>query len=205
VQVRTMDIVRARYNLSRELYDTIRANNLSGLPIEIVLAQAGAESSFWVTHGGKLKEIGLFQLRPVTANDQGLGKFTDQQIQNAALNTRLATTYMKTLTAMFGDVRIALVAYNQGPGNTMRKGLLPRAQIYADAILQASRHSRFQARLRALDPQFRPHAGVPTIRRTSGQNSTGPSPDTQPKPPINAPMRMRAATPANARPQQPRP
>jgi soluble lytic murein transglycosylase-like protein len=147
----------------------------------------------------------LLLRRPAPPHDQGLGKFTEQQIHNPALNTRLATTYMKTLTAMFGDVRIALVAYNQGPGNTMRKGLLPRAQIYADAILQASRHSRFQARLRALDPQFRPHAGVPTIRRTSGQNSTGPSPDTQPKPPINAPMRMRAAKTANARPQQPRP
>ncbi len=154
VRIRTLDIVRARYNLSRELYHIIRANNRSGLPLEIVLAQAGAESSFRPWLAGDVGEIGLFQLKSVTANDQGLGKYKASQVLDPALNTRLATTYMGTLVRQFGNVRTALAAYNQGPGNTMRSGLRPKAQIYADGILRAAWHKRFQTRLRAIDPGF---------------------------------------------------
>ncbi len=165
VERRTKDILDALPRLTRELLDTIRHNNRSGavgdemeaaaaIPLAIVVAQAGAESSFQPALQGEIDEIGLFQLRPTTANDQGFGPIAPQRLRDAATNTRLATRYLGRLKFYFGDLRVALAAYNQGPGRTERDGLYPSAQIYADAILRAALHPRLQNRLRELDPNW---------------------------------------------------
>lgn len=163
---RTKDILDAMPQLTRKLLDIIRQNNRSraaggedlphesAIPLAVVVAQAGAESSFRSDLSGEIDEIGLFQLRPATANDQGFGPIAPQRLRDAATNTRLATRYLGTLKLYFGDLRLALIAYNQGPGRTQREGLYPSAQIYADAILRAASHPTLQNRLRQLDPKW---------------------------------------------------
>lgn len=161
---RTRDILDALPQLSPQLLQTIRRNNRSrvaagddaqtpAIPLEILVAQAGAESSFRPVLQGGLDEIGLFQIRPATANDQGFGIIAPERLRDSATNTRLATLYLGRLQLHFADLRVALAAYNQGPGRTEREGLYPSAQIYADAILRAASHSRMKNRLRQLDSQ----------------------------------------------------
>lgn len=157
VRQRARDILNARFNLSPQLLETIRLNNRSRLPLPIVLAQAGAESSFRPHLVGRLDEIGLFQLRPSTAQDYSPRPLTNQQLLDPALNTRLATRYLADLHDEFGNTRIALAAYNQGQGRTRREGLYPIAQIYADAILQAAYHADFRNRIVSLDPALAAH------------------------------------------------
>ncbi|MBW3635779.1 MAG: transglycosylase SLT domain-containing protein [Armatimonadetes bacterium] len=165
VERRTKDILDALPQLTRELLDTLRDNNRSGavgddmetataIPLAIVVAQAGAESSFQPALQGEIDEIGLFQLRPATADDQGFGPIAPQRLRDAATNTRLATRYLGRLKFYFGDLRVALAAYNQGPGRTERDGLYPSAQIYADAIIRAASHPRLRNRLRELDADW---------------------------------------------------
>lgn len=160
VRRRARDILNALPRLSRPLLDTIRRNNLSGdvagrdslVPLPILIAQAGAESSFNPELAGALDEVGLFQLRPLTANDQGFGPIEPERLLDAGVNTRLASRFLGTLQLYFADTRIALGAYNQGAGRTERDGLYPAAQIYADAILLCANHDRLKQRVLELDP-----------------------------------------------------
>lgn len=165
---RTQDILQALPRLSPEMLAIIRHNNrsragMSGefgdeaqhpISLAVIVAQAGAESSFQPALQGGIDEIGLFQIRPATASDQGFGPIAPQRLHDTATNTRLATFYLGRLKLHFADLRVALAAYNQGPGRTERDGLYPSAQIYADAILRAAAHPTLRKRLRKLDPQW---------------------------------------------------
>ena len=64
VERRVREIVGARAFLTRETLLTIAANNQSNFPLSIIVAQAGAESSFRPDLEGDLDEIGLFQPAP---------------------------------------------------------------------------------------------------------------------------------------------
>ena len=145
VQKRTREILGSLPNLSPQLLQIIAQNNESGLPLEIVLAQAGAESSFRPHLDGPLDEIGLFQLRPATANELAGRPLSPEELRDAALNTRLATRYLGRLNRYFQNTRTALGAYNLGIGRTQREGLYPIAQIYADAILASAKHPKMRA------------------------------------------------------------
>lgn len=152
VQKRIAEIVSARAFLTPELLRIIRDNNQSGLPFSIVLSQAGAESSFRPQLAGPVDEVGLFQLRPGTAQDVAGRMLTPAELRDPALSTRLGTRYLKQLRRYFGDTRTALGAYNLGPGRTEREGLYPIAQIYADGILGAAAHPSLKRRALELEP-----------------------------------------------------
>jgi soluble lytic murein transglycosylase-like protein len=85
----------------------------------IILCQSAIESSSNPEQIGFQGEVGLFQIKPATANSLGLGTFTVEQLKDPATNTRLATTHLRNLLSEFnGDVRTALGAYKQGPSVT---------------------------------------------------------------------------------------
>lgn len=155
VDRRVREIVGARVFLTRATLLTIARNNQSNWPLAIVVAQAGAESSFRPELAGTLDEIGLFQLRPATAQDLARRPVTPAQLRDPALSTRLATRYLEYLERYFGERRRALAAYNQGMGRTTRDGLTPSAQVYADAILTAARNKSLREHALRLAPELR--------------------------------------------------
>ncbi|MEK6285833.1 MAG: transglycosylase SLT domain-containing protein [Acidobacteriota bacterium] len=81
--------------VARSLRKTIKQNNESGLGKNIVLCQSAIESSSNPEQIGFQGEVGLFQIKPSTANSLGLGTFTVAQLKDPATNTQLSTRHLK--------------------------------------------------------------------------------------------------------------
>ncbi|MCC6831556.1 MAG: lytic transglycosylase domain-containing protein [Thermoleophilia bacterium] len=109
------------------------AANANGLDPALVAAVTRAESGFRVDAGSPAGAQGLMQLMPSTA--AGLG-VTD--IHDAAQNLGAGSRYLKQQIERFGDLRLALAAYNAGPGAVSRYGGVPpyaETQAYVDRVL----------------------------------------------------------------------
>jgi soluble lytic murein transglycosylase-like protein len=121
------------------LRDAIMANKLDNQSLNLTLAHAATESSFFVNAIGRQGELGLFQIKLATANSLGLGTFTKAQVLSPPLNTQLATMHLQSLVNSFGgDLGKALGAYKQGESGVRNNGLTVQSQEYADAILKCA-------------------------------------------------------------------
>ncbi len=83
-------------------------------------AITNAESNYNPTAQSGAGAQGLMQLMPATAKSLGVKDPFDPE-QNA----RGAAKYLKGLIAQYGDVAIAVAAYNAGPGNVKKYGGIP--------------------------------------------------------------------------------
>lgn len=111
----------AEYNLSRDLAERIydRAVEAEVDP-EIAFGLVRAESSFRNQSTSVVGAIGLTQLMPRTAAWLEPG-VTTGQLRDPDTNLRIGLKYLKQLTDKYkGDVDLALVAYNRGPGTVDR-------------------------------------------------------------------------------------
>ena len=110
-----------------------------GVPVDMILAQAWAESS-WKTDAVSNKgAVGVLQLMPKAVDfiSTRLLKL-DQPLDalDPAANARMGARYMRhLLDRLDGDMRRALIAYNQGLSGLYRKGPVPAAESYADKVL----------------------------------------------------------------------
>ena len=68
----------------------------------------------------------MFQLMPGTAKELGLRRWPFDQRYQVGPSAQGAARYLKRLHTQFGDWRLALAAYNAGPGKVQR--LLERKQ-----------------------------------------------------------------------------
>ena len=122
-----------------------RAAQENGLPTDLVLAQAWAESSWRNTAVSHAQAVGVLQLTSATVdfvshNLLGLDQPLDPL--DPVANARMGARFMRHLLDRTGsDVRQALIAYNQGLTSMLRDGPVPEAESYADRVL-------------ALRPQF---------------------------------------------------
>jgi soluble lytic murein transglycosylase-like protein len=123
----------------------VRAAKEQGLPADVILAQAWAESSWRENAVSYANAIGVLQLTPDTVEfvsrrllrlDRNLDPL------DPAANARMGVRYMRHLLDRTGDFRQALIAYNQGLTALRRNGPYPQAVSYADRVL-------------SLRPQFR--------------------------------------------------
>lgn len=111
----------ADYNLSRDLAERIydRAVEAEVDP-EIAFGLVRAESSFRNQSTSVVGAVGLTQLMPRTASWLEPG-VTRSQLRDPDTNLRIGLKYLKQLTDKYkGDVDLALVAYNRGPGTVDR-------------------------------------------------------------------------------------
>ena len=124
----------------------IRYAQENGVPADLVMALAWVESSWRKNAVSDVGAVGVMQLMPNTVgyvSKQLLGLRTNLDPRNATSNVRMGTRYLKQLLAQNrGNVRQALIAYNQGLTSLKVNGSYSVAERYADRVL-------------ALRPQFR--------------------------------------------------
>lgn len=89
----------------------VRIAHEENVPADVFLALIGAESSWNTKARSKTGARGLTQLMPATARGLGV-KHVDDPLENLRGGAR----YLRQQLDRFGNVRLALAAYNAGPG-----------------------------------------------------------------------------------------
>lgn len=106
-----------------------------GIPIPLAMAVVKVESDFRTDALSPKGAMGLMQLMPSTARELGVEDPFDP-----GENLEGGLRYLKTLLKRFdGDVRLALAAYNAGPGAVERWGGVPpyrETQRYVEEVLR---------------------------------------------------------------------
>jgi len=116
-------------------YDGViqRTARIHGLPPALVKAVIRAESNFDPGARSHKGAMGLMQLMPATARALGV-----QDPWRAEENVQGGTRYLRSMVNRYGDVRLALAAYNAGPDAVDRyKGVPPyrETQEYVRRVL----------------------------------------------------------------------
>lgn len=141
---------------------------------------------------------GLMQLMPATA--RGLAKQLGERPRpsDPGFNVRAGSLYLAKMIRRYdGDVRLALAAYNAGPGNVdkwhRRGGLPDRSVAYVERVLAA--RARFVAHAPAKAPDRTESAGPlrPPVPKPVAKRATGPMVVDRPKAPVHT---ARAPQPA---------
>ena len=143
-----IELVAARYRLDSKL--------LHALVI--------VESAYRPRAMSPVGAAGLTQLMPATAAGEGVSDRYDvmQSLSGGA-------AYLTRMLIRFGDLRLALAAYNAGPGRVERAGAVPpiaETRAYVSSVvdcylaLSAARSVRSSASCSA-PPGARPRAGLP--------------------------------------------
>lgn len=105
----------------------------------IIANESGFDASATSTAGAQ----GLMQLEPATAAQLGVGNAYDP-----AQNIWGGTRYVRGLLERFhGDLRLAVAAYNAGPGAVEKYGGVPpyaQTQAYVDNVLESYRKYKTQ-------------------------------------------------------------
>lgn len=103
----------------------------STLIASVIRAESGGDSTAVSPAGAK----GLMQLADSTAEDYGVSDPFDPK-ENIMAGTR----YLKNLLDRFGDLKLALAAYNAGPGNVNKYGGIPPFRETQDYVARVTGH-----------------------------------------------------------------
>jgi Rod binding domain-containing protein len=122
------DITR---NYGRYIRRAAHKNDLdSALILSVIKVESGGRASAVSPAGAK----GLMQLADSTAQQYGVTKVFDPR-----QNIEAGSQYLRDLIDRFGDLKLALAAYNAGPGNVDKYGGLPpfrETEAYVDNVIK---------------------------------------------------------------------
>ncbi|HEY5599814.1 MAG TPA: lytic transglycosylase domain-containing protein [Candidatus Manganitrophaceae bacterium] len=95
-----------------------------GFDPELIAAIISTESSFYNWSTSSMGAIGLMQIIPTTGKEMAeihnIPWKGEERLLDPFLNIKLGVHYLATLYRKFGDMELALTAYNYGPGAVMR-------------------------------------------------------------------------------------
>ncbi len=103
-----------------------------GVDARLVRAVAAQESGFAQSARSPKGALGVMQLMPATARELGV------DAGDLRANIEGGAAYLSRMLGRFGDVRLALAAYNAGPGAVLRFGGVPpyaETQAYVRRVL----------------------------------------------------------------------
>jgi soluble lytic murein transglycosylase-like protein len=134
--------VRDRRSVSRSAIDrtVVAGAAAAGVDPALVEAIVANESGFDPNATSRAGACGLMQLMPQTAASLGVGDPYDPE-----QNVRGGTRYLRDLLERFGDVELAVAAYNAGPGAVERYGGVPpyaETQTYVRNVMARYRELR---------------------------------------------------------------
>ena len=128
-----------RYGIDLDLAGAIeQAARAEGLDPELAFRLVAVESGFRPDAVSPAGALGLTQILPSTAAELDSAATPERLLRERDLNLRLGFRYLRRLlTAYNGDLRLALHAYNRGPGTVARLRAAGRdvANGYADRVL----------------------------------------------------------------------
>jgi hypothetical protein len=137
-----------------------------GIPVGLFDALIIRESRYKAGVFSPKNAFGLTQLMPDTAVGLGVDRYDVEQ------NLRGGARYLRQQLDKFGQVHLALAAYNAGPGR-VRNGMLPRiaeTQSYVDNVLLNWR--RLAGLSRVATVQTASNSGSPARPQTLGRTAT---------------------------------
>jgi soluble lytic murein transglycosylase len=136
---------RLRYPLSYENIVVGHARNYE-LDPALLAAVIYRESKFRADARSSSGAIGLMQILPATAKGIALhtggSKFRVADLWNPEINVRYGAFYLRRLIDKYGDVRLALAAYNAGQANVdswlaQKKGIaFAETREYVESVLK---------------------------------------------------------------------
>lgn len=133
-------LARERLALARTVVREARAQNLEP---DLVIAVIEVESAGYHLAVSHVGAMGLMQLLPSTAKElalkHGIAWHGDDTLFDPTTNVKLGTAYLRQLADRYGDVSIALAAYNWGPGRIdrrLRRGATVPSR-YIEQVMQA--------------------------------------------------------------------
>jgi soluble lytic murein transglycosylase-like protein len=138
----TLGGVRLSYDALRDII--AEASKASGLPIGLIDAVIRTESGYRPRAVSRAGAIGLMQLMPGTARELGVRDAYDPR-QNVLGGAK----YLRKMFDIFGNMRLAVAAYNAGPNAVRQHGKVPpyRETIrYVDTVLGRYANSKYNGR-----------------------------------------------------------
>lgn len=134
----TAGALRASYLQLRPAIE--EASEETGLPTALIDAVIRTESGYRVDAVSRTGAQGLMQLMPQTAAALGVS-----DPFNARQNIRGGARYLRQMLDRFGSLRLAIAAYNAGPGAVERYNGVPpykETTAYVRTVLARYEHAR---------------------------------------------------------------
>ena len=149
---------------------------MEGVPVDLLKAISWVESRWRPDARSYVGAMGMMQLMPRTAewlSSQIGGSPSALNPWNPEHNIRMGARFIAYLIQWAnGDLERALIAYNQGPGSLVSKGVYPSARRYAYMVMEL--RSRFGGPIFTPPPSTAPPATEATTASTEAPVTTVP-------------------------------
>ncbi len=99
----------------------------TGIDPDMVLAVIAVESGYSPLRLSDRGGIGPMQITPIAARDVNVDDLT--YLLSDSINVQAGTRYLQKMMQRFGDWRLALAAYNAGPGAVNKYRGIPPYQV----------------------------------------------------------------------------